>query len=78
MARTIVTLTSTYQQIAAGACVVTVNESVQTRMYINNAADDTTAMTDVFFKNHQFWQRGTDPTFARVESGTLEVIVDEE
>ncbi len=75
MARTTIELTTSYQQIAAGKCVITFDGGAA-EVHLNDTASDTAAMSDAFSKNAQIVQNEDKPTFARSRE-PVTVIVDE-
>lgn len=77
MARTKIELTSAYQQISAGVCVIRIKEVGDSGGVIglNDAAGDATAMFDLAIPGEQYAQTEAKPTYAKGEG--IVVIVDE-
>ncbi len=75
MARNVVNLTDTWQQVATAQCVIRTRE-VPPRgraLSINEAADDATAMADITAPGDQYVQNEAKPTFAKGEGITITV-----
>lgn len=68
MARTSVTLTGAWQQIAAGECVVRVTStgvSALAKISLNQAASDVAALEDLTSPGAQYAQTEAKPVFAK-------------
>ncbi len=75
MARTVITLTSAWQQVATAACVLRVRDVPATHrtLSLNETADDATAMKDSVSPGDQYAQTETKETYAKGAGITITV-----
>lgn len=76
MSRKTVTITPVWQLISSVKCVITVNEG-NDLIYLNDTATDANSYRDSYPKGAQFVQNESKSTYAKCETGTVEIIVDE-
>lgn len=78
MARTEVTLTDSWQQVATGRCSIEVKDTDGEGLMIalNDAAADTAALVRRAEPGHQFVQSTANPTYAKGDG--INIIVDTE
>lgn len=76
MARTVVTLTNTFQAIATGRCVVSF--SAPGVHSFNDADSDVAARVELFKPSDQVVQNERVTTYAKTLSGDANIIVDAE
>jgi len=67
MARATITLTNAWQQIAAGAAIITVKQSAEGQIWLNNQGADANAMIRSADAEHQFQQTENIATYAKGE-----------
>lgn len=77
MARTVITLTDAWQQVAAGACVLRVASTggrARAKISLNQTASDVAATEDLTSPGAQYLQNEAKPVFAK--GADVIVIVD--
>ena len=76
MARARVVVTQSWQQIAVGAAVFTIDIAAHGAVYFNEAQDDSTANKVYPKAGEQFSQSVTVPTYVKAEQLGWELIAD--
>lgn len=72
----ITNINNSYQQVAAGAMVLTISKKGSGVLYIDEASNDATAYATSDSAGEQFQQTEALPTFIRATGAGWEVIVD--
>jgi hypothetical protein len=80
MARSTVTLTTSWQQLSSTKCVITVLRTKGFQIFFNETASDTNAISKIFEQGDQVQQSEVKDTYARVDSANADcqVVVVEE
>lgn len=82
MARTVVSLTSTFEQIAAGKCTISLRSGINKRIFVNETTDQNSALNRITCIPMQIRQCEDKPTYAKLgpglEDGDVKLIVDTE
>lgn len=82
MPRLVYALTDTYQQLAAGKCIVSLEDGIERRIFVNENASDVAAINTITDEDLQIVQLEKKPTYARQDvglaPGTVKLIVDTE
>jgi len=75
MARTVITLTDAWQQVATGACIVRVKSigAASATLSLNESADDSTALNASAVPGDQYAQSESKPTFGKGAGVVLEI-----
>ena len=76
MARATINVTDTWQQVAVGQAVVTVERAGGKTLLVNEVASDVNASEFSLEKSDQLWQNETLPTFIRSVSPNWILTVD--
>ena len=76
MAKTTVTVTQTYQQVASGQCVITIKERGEGIIFFNETASDTNAYKLNPVPEDQFQQTSSVQTHVKASGDGWQIIVD--